>query len=166
MKHLLIMATLLLTSCATINTYNGEKPNLKLTGEKRELELEKFHLADSYFSNGYKVLTMGPDRTLYTLESLKPIIEEVSPEAIKQARYASYASYTQIILLSAAFTILVTDFEVGEWSNAKETTYYSLLASSLGAGFVSMYFTKNISTHFNNDLKEKLSLGLKTTFNF
>lgn len=156
---------LLISSCTT--HYVGRVPDFNKKVEERDNEYEKFRFKEGYWNQYMGAFTMGADETLYTMKSLRPVIEKVDSQAFNdELKKADTVHKVGLGLLGAALLVLITDTDVEGWSSTKKTAYWSLLGLSVAGSYVSFHFINNASKAHNNDLRKKLDLGLKATFNY
>lgn len=82
LKHLaLLLMAFLLGACATAQRWDGTDPNFQLSGEAARQELDLYTFKEEGFLKQREGFHMGRHSTLYTLDSLAPMIERQAPEA-------------------------------------------------------------------------------------
>lgn len=161
--------TLFLGGCIT--DYKGREPDFTLKGAAAQNEYERFHFDESYWVQSPIAFTMGPeDRAIpYTVDSLKPMIKEVSPEAwdiYKRSRIWRQAGWYSLV---GAGIILVSAYADGDgkfFSRDQSVAYYSLIGLSFGFALVQPYFISRAAERYNEDLKKKFTPALSMNIGF
>lgn len=169
MKYLIVtkivILSLLLSSCAT--TYRGEAPKFEGNKEERLETYLNYKFKEGYWVQNTDAFTMGDDEQLYTLESLRPVIDKVAPKEVKtELKRSEIASMVGLGLVGAAIGMLFLGDDVEDWSSGKKAAYWSLLGLSLTGSYVSIHFINRAAKRYNEGLREKLSLGIKASLNY
>ena len=68
------------TSCTTTRQWDGADPNFNLHGESARQELDNFTLKEDGLLTQRQGFYMGPREQLYSLTSLKPMMERITPD--------------------------------------------------------------------------------------
>lgn len=81
LKNLLLAGLLLvLGACATAHKWDGQDPDLKLSGEPARQELDRYSFKrDGFFQQG-DGFHVGTTHSFYTLDSLAPMMARTTPE--------------------------------------------------------------------------------------
>lgn len=167
---LILLCLLLQFGCAT--KYMGPSPKLddsvknKTTEERTEI-FERYKFKEGYFNQHKNAFKMGSDEELYTLDSLRPVIDEVNPTAVnKELDKVEILSKVSLGMIGAALAMLIIDSDVAEWSSGQKSAYYGLLGLSIVGNYISFSFIENAAVQHNRGLRKKLSLGLKAKLDY
>jgi hypothetical protein len=156
------------TGCAHFATYDGQKPDFSLTGNAADKEIRRFRLEeDTFWTCGFPCSESDPLKREYTWQSVVPLIETVSPEAMKTYQEAQTARKVQLYLLGAGVGGLLAALIAKDDAKLvclKVSIIGSL--SSIGAGFYAGWLLSGIPETYNRDLKQKFtpSIGWNWTF--
>ncbi len=130
-------------------------------------EFENFRMEESYFSQG-GFYRMGPGSTAYTIESVRPIITQVSPLAEDKLQTAMKLGEARLIIAAVSLASIL-----GAYSTDEGPTRDALFtAGTVGAistfviGFIQPAYMASSARQFNQDLKQKLNLGVGATYQF
>ena len=163
MKHsrillVVLMGSVLFQSCAT--PYAGRMPDLSLRGDKAEKEYGEFKFRETFWHQSSRDYQMGSAQTSYTIESLRPLISQVSPLANSKVATADYWTTAQNVFLGVGLASLVGFFAAGQEStkSAFALGVYGGSLSSIACGFVSFFQYSQAATLYNNDLRAKLEV--------
>lgn len=75
----LFMLLLLTISCTTARKWDGKDPDLTLTGEAARQELDNYTFKEEGLFSQRTGFRMGPLETLYSLDSIAPMMKRVTP---------------------------------------------------------------------------------------
>ncbi len=162
-----VFCVFLLAACAT--KYEGPKPDFSLKGDRAEKEISKFTISDNYWDQYGEAYVMGEEqRILYTDESLRPIINEVSPAAMEKLATADTLNWVGFGLWAASTVVLFSELSDGDSSMSKsqETAFWGLLGSSVIMGWIRFRYVQLGARHYNRDLRQKFApvLSLQQDF--
>jgi hypothetical protein len=154
---LLILTTTM--GCAHFATYGGQKPNFSLTGNAAKEEIHRFRLEeDNFWTCDFPCFENDPLKRQHTWESILPLIESVSPEAVKSYRKAQTLRKVQLYLLGVGVGGLVAGLIAKD--NVKQT-YLAISTigsiSSIGTGMYAAWTLSTIPEIYNRDLGKKFS---------
>ena len=154
MNKVLLAFLLAVSGCATV--YQGPLPNLSLRGAEAEKEYQQFKMVDSS-GQGF---SMGPEKSLYTRDSLNPVFAAVSPRAMEKLENADHWKTAEDISLGVAGAALIALI-----TSSNSDTQHVFLISTLSADAVSiicgMVRWGELSTAqkmYNADLRDKLGV--------
>jgi hypothetical protein len=154
----------LFTSCAT--NYNGGTPNFALRGASAEQEIQKFKMAESYWRQNSSGIEMGGH--LYKDESLKPLIQDISPIAESKFKEADVVRSYFWIPYTAAILILITQSTIpGRYlDQTSSIAFYGLLGVSIGFSIAAFNMKAGAAEQFNKDLNSRFAPSLSYNFAF
>ena len=164
LRTFISLLLVLVTGCASID-YSGKGPDLSLKGSpEANSEYAKFKLTKSSFGyDQFRAVKMG-EETHYTLNSLKPVIADVSPSALEGFHKARVLNTVGLSLLGAAIVFLFTQ----DWpvKDTAAVVYYGTLIGSVGVNIWAGHVRSEAIDQYNSDLRTKLSPGMKVGFQF
>lgn len=165
----LLIVSIFFSGC--ISNYKGREPDFTLKGAEAQKEYDKFHFDEGYWFQSSVAFTMGPERTAvpYKVESLKPIIKEVSPEAwdiYKRSRVWRQVGGISLLAAGGLLIAMAVDSNHGSWSKDQTIGYYSLLGISLGTSFAVPFFMSSSAERYNQDLRRKFTPALSLNYGF
>lgn len=115
-KLLFLLA--LTASCTTARKWDGKDPNLNHTGEAARQELDNYTFKEDGLLTQRSGYRMGPLETLYTLESLAPMMKRVAPQQVdkietiqRSLKVNKMVGWTSLALLVAG-SMLQDDLQV------------------------------------------------------
>jgi len=155
---LVILITFFLQACAT--PYSGPQPNLSAKGDSAQLEYYRFRMDDSFWAQKRLGFHMGTERTLYTRQSLDPIIAEISPRALDELQVARHWETAQ----SLFFLVMMGGF-IGSFANGSRDTplantlFWSGAGLSITCGMISIGMISKAASYYNEDLRSKLGIA-------
>lgn len=163
-----VWLVLMIFTVGCASQYQGPKPDFSLTGEAAKREYEKFEFPESFWRQGIGVQLMGPNEDLYTTESLRPVIESVSPRSWEQNERAQSRIRIGRYLLLGALALVVIELtdEDRHFSNEQAIAYWSLLGVSFGFNFSAGFVQKSASEMYNEDLRRKFSPALTVNVHY
>ena len=158
LRIMLVLPLILLTQgCAT---YNGAGPNLSLKGDAAKQEYEKFKMSQT-FSTGRGV-QLGRDGPAYSRDSLRPIMADISPDAIASLDRAHKWWNAEGITLGLALGSLV-GYLVSPANSSARTAFFistiTLDGVSIGCAIGRDSNWSDSIDEFNRDLKSKLGIS-------
>lgn len=165
-RSLLLFCVTLSVGCAS--TYRGPKPDLALTGEAAEKEVEEFTMSrsKSHFKPG---VHLGSDKSAYTFSSVKPIIEEVSPKAYEHYLDGKRIHRNSLLLFAAGVGVIVLAFQDPNGSGLTRSGYnfiYLLGGTFVGLGFIQQHFFSSMIDQYNEDLRNRMVPQLSWSIDF
>ena len=155
----------LLQGCAT--TYQGPAPNLSLTGIPAQGEIKKISFMEGYWAQG-SGFKMGPEERRYTVESVQPFVQKVSPAAIEKLDSAqNYLRAGRIAIGVGDVALLLAIFAANSQSQQVLVPLF-LVGIGTGAGLEIKAFSEfsSASEQYNKDLRQKLSPSMAFNFDF
>ena|SRR6185312_7610385 len=160
----LVMCSALLSACAS--TYTGPKPNFAATGAAAEEEVRKFSFAEGFFAPKGAAFRMGEDK-VYTQESLRPLIEDVSPSAAHTLHKSQVWGQVGGGLLLAALGFLAAKAGDGSrWRTGDNLAYYGALGTSIVCSAVSGSLASSAAHRYNEELRAKFTPGISLQKSF
>ena len=167
-KYLAIFLSLSLALGGCATPYKGSPPDLSLKGDAAKAEYEKFKLEESYWDQGY-FLTMGPERIRYTLPSMEPVVEKVSPQATEKLAQVHDLRTAQNIVFGVVLACAVVSLLSPSNSLTRDSLAPAVFVGTMGvigANFVMAGFLSSASKQYNQDLRDKLIPGVNVSLNF
>ncbi len=164
MKKFFLLLIVSFFLCSCVSDYKGRKPDFSLKGESARKEIERFRLSDHFLDQRRNAFEMGPEgeTEIYLSESLKPIIREVSPAALKELEVAE--KWTRLWWIPYGIAIGVLAVEVAnkdkDWHPASTAVFWSALGTSVGFSFYQLSVMQNTTKIYNEDLKSKFAPGI------
>jgi hypothetical protein len=156
-----IFTIFILQACAT--TYQGEAPNFKLTGAAARAEAAKFALnADHHVVWRGDWFEMGPSGEHYSISSLRPVIDPVSPTAqenLVRARRWRIAQIGAVGTAAIAATMALALTQTPSQQTAAAVAALSA-GAAFGFGFVYDSLVTSAATQFNHDLGRSFTPAL------
>lgn len=164
----LIVGVLALTLGACASTYRGPLPDYSYVGTAADVEIQKFTLKEGFFSQGAGVFAMGADHHYYLLNSLEPVIQNVSPASWKKVEKANFWHRFSQIAILGAISILIAEMTDDDDYNSTDQAlaYWSLLGVSFGAGVTRTIYMDRAAREYNQDLRAKFTPTLGLNFRF
>lgn len=133
-------------------SYRGPAPDFSSSAAKED-ELNNFTFGPrDYFSDIYSV-KMGPALDRYSMFSVKPIVAEVSPEALQKINRAEALPVYGLALIGLAAIIGYSNVT----ARTNQIFFYGLLGASLGVSFYARSLYQEGLDDYNRDLKKKLA---------
>ncbi|MCJ8275815.1 MAG: hypothetical protein HRT44_04665 [Bdellovibrionales bacterium] len=156
----------LVAACAT--QYKGPSPDFSLKGEAAEKEIENFSLSESYWGQAPGAVYMGPEKNFYYLNSVRPIINDVSPIANQKIKTAHKWAWAGNILMWGALAYLAAIIidDGSEFGSDERTVYYSIIGASFATGFVSSGYMQSAVKQYNRDLRARFTPKLTYNWKF
>jgi hypothetical protein len=145
------------SGCAT--AYRGPGPDLSLRGEAAEQEYLKFEMNDSFWLA--PATHLGESKTIYSRESLRPMMAEVSPSSIDSLDRAHNWRTAETITLGLSLAGLIGVLATHSGSSAQtafEIVTLSGAGISIGCGIARDVNYAESGADFNRDLRTKLGL--------
>lgn len=163
---LILSMTLLLNACVT--AYKGPGPNFSLKGKEAEAEINRFRLEESFWHQRGRAFEMGDDHQPYWDKSLRPIMEDVSPESVKKLEH-SYALNNGVwisLIVAVGSLVAAHNSKDSQTENLFRNLTWVGIAGELGFGISSLLVHGKAAEQFNKDLKNKFTptVSLKTNF--
>lgn len=160
-KTLFLIATIavFVPGCAhQIGKYEGQKPDLSLSGPDAQREIRRFELENDNNICRLPCFKHDPKKRQHAWESVQPLLEFVSPQAIQEYQRSKTWSDVQLYALGVGVTGLL----VGLATNGSErtTSFAFSLAGSVISIVSSSYvgsIRSNIPEIYNRELKEKFT---------
>lgn len=148
----------LFSSCAS--HYKGPFPKKNVRDEKiKSEEMSKFRFEESFWNQPLKAFRMGPEKKVLTLESLRPLISEVSPQASDKID-----SLRPYVSAQTGFFVgcigFYTAYLIQEDPRRKSTLYNLGLGScllSIASGFLQSQGLYKGAQKYNQDLEKYIS---------
>lgn len=163
----------LLTFCfflqACASAYKGPEPDFRQTGAAARAEADKFTLDESpHFEGRGSWFEMGNQKDWYTVSSLQPLIEQVSPEAGVIVRRAQVWRTAQWIVLGAAVAAGVAAATNEHRSSRDMIAFGALLAGGAGVAINFHYgsLLSSAAAQYNLDLRRSFTPSLGLNWNF
>jgi hypothetical protein len=142
-------------------------PDTKLQGEEAKAEYRNFHMCEGFFDQG-DFYNVGVKENLYTRESFQPVVEYVSPEAMKHV--AKSEEWRQYTLYAAGFVIaMATASVISQDQNTKNgflTVAGGGLAFEWVTAFISVGHMQDAAKQYNQDLYKKVVPSVGVKFNY
>jgi hypothetical protein len=162
----LFLLAFFVSGCAT--TYTGPAPNFKLIGKDAEAEAEKFKFEESFWKNSTGIIVMGPEKTSYKENSLRPLVDQVSPvasEKLDSSRRLNAGVLWSAVVAVAAI-IAGHNAKDANASNNFDNLVWLAIGSEVGFGIASSWVHSNAAAQFNKDLRSKFTpiIGINTSF--
>jgi hypothetical protein len=153
----LILCGSLLVGCASV--YKGPEPNLELKGAEGQLEYTKFKLRETFWHQSAQAYQMGPDQKLYTVASLRPVLQKVSPESVERIDNSLW--YTQVGVGLLVGAVVILGLQIANPVNYSNTglnvAYFALIGASVGFSFARIAQFEDAARDYNRNLKSKLA---------
>lgn len=159
------LCTFLFAGCAS--PYTGPEPNFSLRGKAAEQEAEQFKLNDNFWDQAY-YFEMGPGHNKYTVSSLQPIMEKVSPSAAAKTHKAGILSEAAVASLGIAIAALLgihTTSDV-KTQSALTTAFFIGDGTALGLAIYRDIELNSAAKEYNQDLRHKLTPTVGMNFQF
>jgi len=156
--EVLLIISLLVQGCAT--AYRGPGPDLSLRGEAAKAEYEKFEMSESFWNGG--ATPLGPSNQLYTRESLRPILAEVSPDAIQSMDRARKWQKAVFVSFGFAMAGLLGSLLAPSGSSTQAILFgggLTMAGVELGCGVISDINLAQSGEEFNRDLRRRLEIS-------
>ena len=146
------------TGCATVHDFREPGPNLSLRGEEAQKEFQKHQFRETFWFQTPHYYEMGPHEIKYSLNTLRPMMENVSPASINQMD-AAYGWRTAFFIVSGVGLAST----IGFWIAGEEKIALPIIWGTVGAQQVTRTVfalkLKSAAENYNRDLREKLGLS-------
>jgi hypothetical protein len=148
-----------LNGCAT---YSGAKPDFSQKDQtSADAEYKKFELSESYFRNNGEILTTEKDGVGYSLSSIKPLLQDVSPGAKEKAEIAQDLNIFGWLFWAGAVGAILSNS-----SPAVKNASWVLLAGSVALWEGGRAEMQAAAMEYNHDLRSKLTPKVTLNFNY
>jgi hypothetical protein len=154
---ILIVLGFVIQGCAT--PYQGPIPDLNLKGPQGQEEFNRFKFKEGFFNNGANSFLMGQDEKRYTLDSLRPVIDGVSPNSTRSLETASTLQDFGIASSAFFWTSLIVLILTPSQQTANVAGAVALVSLGSEIGFAIAYTSKmaDVAEEYNHELQKKLS---------
>ncbi len=144
--------------------YEGKTPDLTLTGVPAQEEIRRFRLEEK--ECGFPCFESDPKKREHTWESVRPMLEAVSPEAMAQYHKAEVWQNVQLYSLGVGIAGLALGLASQE-ENPRQT-FFSLSVAGSVISILSPLFVgvmqAGIPKIYNQDLQKRLSPAVGVYF--
>lgn len=169
MKFWLLVVVFFGTGCASrLSHYGGEKPNFELSGEAGKKEVQRFRLEeDNFWACGFPCFESDPQKRQHTWESMLPLIETASPDAVQ--KYKRSVTWWKVQLYSLGVGLAGLALGLATRGDERKTFLTASLAgsmTSIGSSFVVGWIRSDIPDTYNRDLNHKFQPSLVMNWNF
>lgn len=159
MIFLITIIPTFVSGCAhSLAKYEGQKPDLSLSGQAAHREIQRFELEEDNRICGFPCFEHDPKKRQHTWESIQPLFETVSPLAMQEYRRSEVWSYVQLYALGVGIAGLAAG--LATTGNQRDTLLALSLAGSgvsIGSSFYVGRIQSNIPEIYNRQLKEKFT---------
>jgi hypothetical protein len=158
---------LALTS-ACVSTYRGPGPDYSYVGTAAEAEIQRFTFKEGFLHQGGEFFIMGADQQHYLLNSLKPVIQEVSPEAWRKIETGRVWTRVGQVAFLSALVILISEVsdDDDDFSQEQSLAYWPLIGLSFSSNIVRAIYMDRAARQYNQDLRAKFTPTLGMTFSY
>jgi len=143
-----------LSACAT--EFKGGSPDYTKTGEAAKIEKARFHV-DEMTVRAVKI-----QHQWYFIDNFRPVINDVSPAAETELKYAERWYKADWIFLTAAIATLFQPRD--SWWYG--TGYWIFISSAIGSGLYSNHLADKAGETFDRDLDAKFTPHVGASFEF
>lgn len=167
---LVVVLSVSVIGCSSIKSYDdGPLPNFILTGGEAQEEYKKFALeSGNVFHCGRICFQSDPKKAEYSVSSMMPLIESVSPQAtttIKKAQsLEKYQKYALGIGVAGILGALLVDDD--SMRSALLVGSVAGSVSSVAIGFYASSTYSKVPEIYNRDLRNRLipTIGMNWSF--
>lgn len=163
-----ILICLVILSMGCASPYKGPKPDLSLAGDMAEKEIERFTMSSAN-KYGKLEVRLGGDNQAYTLDSVAPIIEEVSPAAYKSYLRTQEAHRRTLfnVLVGLGLIALAASYSSQFGTEIFLNGYgYMFVGVSIGLIYSRSYVFDSMLDQYNEDLRNRATPQLSLSVGF
>lgn len=154
MKFFLLLPILFLWGCSSYRDIG--KPDQSLKGEAAKQEVDRFSLWSKSYLSLNTNLQMGPKAKSYSLESVSPVIKEISPGSVEKLKKFESIDKTKWNIFITAGTLFVLSFVNPNQNQKSQLKWAAIIFETIGIS-IHLYQIneiRQIPRIYNHDLNE------------